>query len=222
MKRLFAALCLALTAAPALAQETVDLGTLRDEEIQVVQKLLYPKEDHVEIAMSLGVVAFDPFMVAPKAQFAGGYHLSETMSVEGQLGLGYGIGNATYRELDSPAYGVRPEAYRYLGSLTGGITWSPIYAKMNWMGQRVIHHDVYIPAVAGLTVEQLAWGEKYFAFAPTVGVGIGTRVFRTEGGALRVEIRDDILVENRKQSNTIRVKQNVGIHVGYTILKKGE
>lgn len=222
MKRLLVALSLAMSSAPALAQETVDLGTLRNEEIEVVQKLLYPKEDHKEFALFLGVVAFDPFMIAPKLQFAGGYHLSETMSVEGQLGVGYGFGNSTYRELDSPAYGVRPEAYRYLGEITGGITWSPIYAKMNWMGQRVIHHDVYIPAVAGVTIEQLAWGEKYIAVAPTVGVGLGTRVFRTDGGALRVEIRDDILVENRKQSNTIRIKQNVGIHVGYSILKKGE
>lgn len=218
MKRLIAALTLLLAPATAAAQETVDLGTLRNEELLVVQKLLYPKEDHMEFSFGLGAVVFDPYMIAPKIQLTGGKHLSETLAVEAQLGVGYGIGNFTYRELGTAAYGIKPEVYRYLASVTGGVSWSPIYAKMNFMGRKVIHHDLYMPVVAGLTVEQQAWAEKYLAFSPTVGIGVGARVYQANGGALRVELRDDMMVQNRKQTDAWAFKQNVSITVGYSRL----
>ncbi|MCK6522868.1 hypothetical protein L6R49_15675 [Myxococcota bacterium] len=218
MKRLLAVLLAAITAAPALAQETVDLGTLRKDEVLVVQKILYPKEDRLEVGGALGVIVFDPYMVAPKIQFVAGKHLSEQLSVEGQIGAGYGLGTGVWRELGSPAYGVRPEVYRYLGSVTGGVTFSPIYAKMNFMGKQVIHHDVYIPVVAGVTAEQLAWGEKYLTVSPTLGIGVGVRVFQAGGGAVRIELRDDMLIQNRKQSGTTAFKQNVGLTIGYSAL----
>ncbi|MCB9764285.1 MAG: outer membrane beta-barrel domain-containing protein [Alphaproteobacteria bacterium] len=218
MKRTLALLLSSLLlSGPALAQETVDLGTLRNDEIQVVQKLLYPKEDRTELGFALGVLAFDPYMIAPKIQVSFGKHLSEELEVEGQLGLGYGLGRSTYRELRE-SYFETPEAYRYLTSLTAGVNWSPIYAKMNFMGNRVVHHDLYVPVVGGLTVERLAWGPKHFAFAPTVGLGVGVRVFQGDKNLVRLEVRDDILIENRKQSGTVAIKQNVGIHVGFSRL----
>jgi outer membrane beta-barrel protein len=207
---------LAALSSLAMAQETVDLGTLRNDEIRVVQKVLYPKADRTEVGFQLGATAFDPYMKAPKIQITAAKHQSETLAYEVQVGAGYGIGTNVYRELGSAAYGVRPEAYRYLGSVTAGVTWSPIYAKMNYQGQRVFHHDIYIPIVGGVTVEQLAWGEKYLAFSPTVGIGVGARVFQNDGMAIRIELRDDILAQNRKQSGTLAIKQNVGIHVGVT------
>ncbi|MED5373112.1 MAG: outer membrane beta-barrel domain-containing protein [Myxococcota bacterium] len=215
-------LAAALSASPALAQDTVDLGTLKNEEISVVQKILYPKTDRSEMSVSLGVIAFDPFLYAPKLQGTYGKHMSETMSWEAQLGVGYGLPNAAYREVTSVAYGLSPETYRYLGSLTAGITWSPIYAKMNWQGERIYHHDVYIPIVGGVTVEQLTWGEKYLAVAPTVGIGIGMRVFRGDDTAIRIEIRDDIMAQSRQQSGTWALKQNVGIHVGFSRLGEAQ
>lgn len=205
-----------LSSTDALAQDTLDLGTLKNEEITVVQKLLYPKTDKMEIGLQLGVIAFDPYMIAPKAQLTVGKHRSESLEIEGQLGFGYGFGTRAYKELGGDALGVRPEAYRYLASVSAGVNWSPIYAKMNVNGDRVMHHDVYIPIVAHATLERLAWGEQYFAVAPGVGVGVGIRVFQGDGGAIRIELRDDLLVEARKQSGTVALKQNVGLHVGFS------
>ena len=223
MKRL---MTLALTAAgllastPAAAQETLDLGTLKNEEITVVQKLLYPKTDRTEMFFMLGAngVAFEPWMVAPKVEIGFGKHMSETLGWQLAVSGGYGIGTSAYREVSGVAYGIAPEAYRYLAEVTAGVTWSPIYGKMNWQGQRILHNDVYVPIVGGLTVEQLAWGEKYLSFAPTVGVGVGMRVFQGDNAAIRLEIRDDVILQNRKQSGTMKVKQNVGIHVGFSRL----
>lgn len=222
MKRLFAALTLLFAPAAATAQETVDLGTLRNDEIQVVQRLLYPKEGRTEFSMGIGAIVFDPYMIAPKIQLTGGKHLTENLAVEGQLGVGYGIGNLTYRELGTAAYGIKPEVYRYLGSATAGVSWAPVYAKMNFMGRRVIHHDLYMPLVAGVTLERQAWAEKYFAPSPTLGIGIGTRVFQANGGALRIELRDDLMVQNRKQTGAWTFKQNVSLTVGYSRLSEAK
>ena len=76
----------------AFAQETVDLGTLRNEEIRVVQKVLYPKKDRMEVGFQFGATAFDPYMKAPKLQLTAAKHNSESLAYEVQIGAGYGIG----------------------------------------------------------------------------------------------------------------------------------
>jgi outer membrane beta-barrel protein len=223
MKRLmtfaFAAAGL-LASTPAAAQDTLDLGTLKNEEITVVQKLLYPKAGRTELHFMLGAngMAFEPWMVAPKIEVGFGQHMSENLGWQLAVGAGYGIGTAAYREVSGVAYGIAPEAYRYLGEVTAGVTWSPVYGKMNWQGQRILHNDVYVPIVAGLTVEQLAWGEKHLSFGPTVGVGVGMRIFQGDNNVIRLELRDDVVLQNRKQSGTMRIKQNVGLHVGFSRL----
>jgi len=219
---MFLALTALLFSSDAEAQDTLDLGTLKNEEITVVQKLLYPKTGRSEIAFQLGAIAFDPYMLAPKVQLSFESHRSETMSFGAQLGLGYGVGKRAYRTLGGPAYGVRPEAYRYLGSVTGGANWSPIYAKLNWQGVSVHHFDVYFPFVVGVTLERLAWGDEYFAIAPGVGVGVGVRLFQGDNGVLKLELRDDLIVEARKQSGTVVPKQNVGIHLGFGRMTEGK
>lgn len=211
----------------ALAQDTageaVDLGVLQDSELHVVQKMLFTKEGKTEVSVSAGLIPFDPYTTAPKAELTFGKHLSESLGWGVQLGLGYGLKSRAYRELDSAAYGKVPEAYRYLGSITAGVQISPIYAKLAWQGERIFHHDIYVPLVAGLTVERLAepqlatTGLESFAFGPTVGAGLGARVFLPSGNMLRIEARDDIVLQRRQASDSWRVKQNFGVYVGLSL-----
>jgi outer membrane beta-barrel protein len=215
---------IALFGNPALAADPVDLGVLQNQEIQVIQKRLHVKQGRTEMGAHLGVLPFDPFTIAPKVQLSYGKHRSETRGWEVQLGFGYGIANRTYRLLDSPAYGKVPEATRYLGSITGGLTFSPIYAKMSKNGKKVFHHDIYFPVVAGVTLEQTVdphlngtVGER-FAIAPTLGTGVGARVFLHNNMVLRVEMRDDFMVQFRAGTGSWNFKQNIGIHAGITIL----
>ncbi|MEE2751957.1 MAG: hypothetical protein VX519_11045 [Myxococcota bacterium] len=222
-------LFLGLLASPlAQAEDPVDIGALKNSEIQVVQKALYAMDDTTEFTMAGGLSPFDPFTLGTKVQLSYASHTTNSRAWEVQVGAGFGLKKATYKTLDSPAYGKVPEAYRYLGSITGGILWSPIYAKMNYKGQRVFHHDVYIPAVAGVTVEQavdrnlVASALERLSFAPTVGVGLGVRVFLHNGNALRVELRDDWMLQHRGGSDTWALKQNVGLHIGYAAISGGK
>lgn len=215
-----AALCVtaASTLVPttALAQETVDIGTIADEDIVVVQRLLYPKDDRTELGAHLGVMPFDAYLLTPNIQLSFDKHFDEKLSFSVLAGGGYGLKNGTYRELSGEEFGVEPDAYRYLGSVLAGVAWSPIYAKMNVNADRIIHHDAYVVARAGVTFEASTIPEGGFFPSPTLSLGGGMRLWLGEKLALRMELRDDILVQRRKLTSSTHVKQNVSATLGIT------
>ncbi len=206
-----------LLASLAFAEEPVDIGVLKDSDLRVVQKLLYPKEKKTEIGVHLGVMPFDGFTIAPQLAVTGGMHLSERFAVEAQLGGGYGLKTAQYELLESPTYGVAVEAYRYLASLQADVQWSPIYAKMNLGNGVILHHDVYVLAGVGATLEQSVFPSAEITVAPTLPIGIGARVFVKENMAVRVELRDNLMTEYRVQSGTWGFKQNAAFTVGLSM-----
>lgn len=208
----------------AEAPKTLDVGVLKDSDVKVVQKLLYPKEGRVELGFHAGWMPFDAYTTTPVGAVSGGYHLSEMFGIELALTGGYSLKNSTYKELEGPAYGVAPDAYRFLGSVLADVQWSPIYAKFNWMGNGVIHHDVYFLGGVGGTFEQAMLPDNSSVVAPTVGIGAGARVF-LGNGALRFQVRDDILREKRVKTLDTKgwfIKQNVAITVGYSMMLGGK
>jgi len=219
MRLCSAAAAFLLASAPsAVAQETVDIGLIRDSDITVVQKLLYPKEARTEIGFHVGVMPFDAYLTTPNAQLSFVRHFSERGAFSVLLGGGYGLKTRVSTQLESPAFGVAPFSYRYLGSALAGVEWSPIYAKLNLNGAKVVHFDVYFPLRGGLTVEQSVIPGGGLAFAPTVSPGIGGRFFLGERSALKVELRDDLLLEYRSLTDSLEFKQNADVTLGLVFL----
>jgi len=205
----------------ALAQETIDIGVLKDKDISVVQRMLYTKANRMEIGGAAVLMPFDAYTVTPAISGTITSHQSESTAYELAVGGGYSFANGTYKQLSGPAYQMAPDAYRYLGSVVGSAQWSPIYAKMNWNGNRVLHHDVYGLAGGGLSIEQAMLPDHSIALAPTLALGIGSRVFLSSASAFRIQIRDDILAEQRvKTADTqgLFVKHNIMLSVGYSVL----
>ena len=213
---------LALLPRQAAAQETIDVGVLKDSDIAVVQDLLYPKKDKTELGFHAGWMPFDAFTTTPIISLTGAKHQSETLAFEAALGAGYGLKNSAFRTLEGSAYAISPDAYRYLGSLMVDAQYAPVYAKLSWQGSQVFHHDLYGLLGAGLTVEQSIIPDNDLAFAPTVGLGVGARIFLSEESAIRLQIRDDVLVERREKTLDTKgtfIKQNVALTVGFVRLK---
>lgn len=216
--RLWFGMLALFTSSAAFAQETIELGKLSDDDITVVQRILYPKANRSELGVHLGVMPFDAFLFTPNVQVSYDMHSSEKMAISVLAGAGYGIQNSTSRQLQTPTYGVAPFAYRYLGSALLGVQWSPIYAKLNAGGAKVVHFDVYFAGRGGATVERSVIPDGSFALAPTVSPGIGTRFFLSDTSALRIELRDDVLLERRALTSSWHIKQNLGVTVGLTKL----
>jgi len=223
MKRYLSWLGLCLAAAhttPASAQDAIDVGVLRNSDITVVQKMLYSKKGRNEVGAHFGLMPFDAYTTTPQVLISAEMHQPEVFAAGVQIGGGYSLKNATMRELEGPAYGIVPDAYRYLGSVIGNVQWSPIYAKMNWQGERVYHHDIFLLGGAGLTIEQAFMPDQSIAVAPTVAAGIGARIFTSTGNTIRVQLVDNILLEKRVKtadSQSLFIKQNAAISVGYTM-----
>jgi outer membrane beta-barrel protein len=213
----------ALLCGAANAQETIDVGVLKDSDVSVVQNLLYPKKDHTELGFHVGWMPFDAFTTTPVGAFSYTMHRSELFALEASLGGGYGLKSRQYRQLEGPAYGIAPDAYRYLGSLLVDAQYTPIYAKMSVLGGRIFHHDLYLLGGAGLTVEQSIIPDSAMAYSPTVGLGVGARVFLSKEAAIRIQLRDDLMMQYRSKTADTQpwfFKQNVAVTVGYVLLRK--
>jgi outer membrane beta-barrel protein len=202
----------------ALAQDTVDIGVIRDEDITVVQKLIYPKDNRTEFGLHLGVMPFDAYLTTPNAQISFNSHFNEKVSLSFIGGGGWGFKTGTYKTLESPAFGVAPYAYRYLGSALIGLEWSPIYAKLNWQGGRVVHFDVYLAGRVGATLEQSVIPAGGWGIGPTASPGIGGRFFIGKSTAVRAELRDDLLFEYRELTSSWEFKQNANVTLGLVFL----
>jgi outer membrane beta-barrel protein len=216
-----AMICAAATlwlATPALAQETVDVGVLKQSDIKVVQRLLFPKANRTELSGMVGYMPFDPFLVTPNLQLGYTKHTSENLAFGATLGGGYGLKNTYYNELESATYGIAPDAYRYLASLTGGVEYAPIYAKLNFDSKKVVHYDVYGAGRLGVSFEQSVIPEGGFAVAPTVSLAVGARFFLPNNKAIKFELRDDLLIEHRKLTDSTHLKQNVNLLIGLSML----
>jgi len=203
----------------ASAQETLDVGVLKNSDQAIVQKLLYPKAGAMEIGGALGWMPFDTYTTTPMLAVRGVKHLSEELGAEIELSGGYSLKNHNYRLLETPAYGIQPDAYRFLAGLMADVQWSPVYAKMNWMGKNVIHHDVYGIAGLGGALEQAMMPDGSTTFSPGAGLGVGMRFFLGEGRVIRVQLRDDFLAQNRVKTEDWFLKQNVSLTVGFSKLK---
>jgi outer membrane beta-barrel protein len=207
----------------AHAQSAVDVGVIKNEDVKIVQKLLYPKADRLEMGGHLAFMPFDAFTFTPAAALTVAKHIREDLGFEGVLMGGYSLKNTRYTELEGPAYGVSPDAYRFLGSVMVDAQYSPIYAKMNVAGQRIFHHDIFFIGGLGATIEQAMQPDNSLAIAPTLGLGVGARVFTGGGYALRFQLRDDILREKRAKTADTQgwfIKQNVSLVIGISKLSK--
>jgi len=210
----------------AVAQDNpVDIGVIKDSDRSVVQKMLYTKEGRVELGAHLGWMPFDTFTTTPLVAVTGGYHLSEEWGAEVAFDYGFALENHSYRLLTSEAYGISPDAYGHMLGISAHALWSPIYAKFSWRGKKVIHHDVYALGGFASALEKALMPDATTAFSPGLGLGLGMRFYLNQDATLRVQVKDDLLIQNRvktEDSQSKFLKQNVALTVGYTRLLKGK
>lgn len=222
---LFSRICVVPTLALSLielsntvqAQETIDVGLLKNKDIKVVQNQLYGKEGMKEVSLHAGMMPFDAFSITPKLEASYANFMSDSLGWEVALGAGYGLTNGAYRRLSDN--GSVPDSYRYLTSLVGDVQWSPIYGKMAYQGNRLFHYDLYALGGGGLTVEQAFMEDKSWSFGPTISAGLGSRIFFSDGTILRVQLRDDFVLQQRSKTSEVQglyLKQNMTVSVGYT------
>jgi outer membrane beta-barrel protein len=206
---------LLLAAAPAARAAEADAF---EGKVRPISGQLYRKAGRVELTPEVAVSLNDAFF--SKALFGAKltWHPREWLAVGGSFAAG--VAEATSStQVCPPAEGCRPATPAQLAAVPGEIRmkaggevgFSPVYAKLNVLAEKVIHFDLSLLAGA----DWIAYREVLPApsnpgaavsagTASAVGghLGLGARVFLAEWGALRIEVKDyayQVPVNGKKQ-----------------------
>ena len=171
----------------------------------VVRPPLFSKAKRIEISPFFAYVSNDPWTngYIPGATIT--YHLTERTALD--FTIGYGIySDKILVEQVVQETGNRPRVIsRPTFFLTGNWAWSPIYGKLNLLGEFVLHYDLFLVGGVGIAGDQIELNTRTSGgvaeqtistqIFPVIDFGVGQRFFFNSWLALRIDIRPYIFLE---------------------------
>jgi outer membrane beta-barrel protein len=183
-----------------------------EDRIKAVQGRLFLKKGRFEVTPSFMLGLNDPFTQTMGGQIGLEYFIAESFGLNLNFGYGTDItsGNSTfvtpktYLEKNDLAL---PEMGNLKYFFSGGATWSPIYGKVSFLSQAIVHFDTFINLNFGMVgVDYRGWegdignrvekdmgGVKFMS-----AISIGQRVFLNRWLVLKLELRDIIYTMDLK------------------------
>jgi outer membrane beta-barrel protein len=191
-----------LLAAPAAASEADAFAG----KVQPISGQLYRKAGRLELTpgleRSLNDAFFTKYLFGAKAT----WHLTEWLAVGGSFAGGFSDQTGS-TQVCPPSQGCRSATKAQLAAVPGEVKmkggvevgFAPVYGKLNLLAEKVVHLDLSLLAGA----DWIAYREvlappssPHQAVSPgtkaAVGghLGLGSRLFLAEWGALRLELKD--------------------------------
>lgn len=200
-RALTAALLASLLVFPALAQDDEESpkrlkrGDELEERIPAVSGHLFLKAGRHEIAPMANLTLADPFRQKLIAGVSYTYHLNEYFAGSARFGVtsvSWGSGAVqvcpTPDECDGLGGGQLdqlPGNVTFFG--TASVELSPLYGKLNFIAETVLHFDIYLTAGIGAVGYTIDGGS---GVSPGFPIGVGQRFFVNEWFAVRLEWLD--------------------------------
>ncbi len=202
-----------------------EVGVLKNEDVLVVQRVLYPHAGRTEIGFHLAGHFFDPYVVGVLGGFDMTHFFKETGGLHIQICGGYGGSNQHHQDLTSNifsdvGYTLGNDARRLLAGVTVAAELIPAYAKYNFFGKRVFHNDLYVllggTVYLGQGILTRSRDASQLRIVPGPMFGIGFRIFAGPKTNISLDIRDNISFEQRAFSQSLGVRNNVvfGVRIG--------
>lgn len=208
-------------ASPAL--KALDQKNTGRPDYNVVQNRFFLKSSRFELTPALGAVPNNAFVRRYTGSITGAYHLSEVFAVEGDFMLSpdsptgadlKGLTNTLVIIAQQGGEGVKFQQPIDKLALAGifSARWSPVYGKINLIGESVLNFDFYGTGGLGFlsinsykatysddrvnnllgAAEQ---GDKKPHAAPTVNIGVGANFFLTGALALKLDARNLLYID---------------------------
>jgi outer membrane beta-barrel protein len=176
-----------------------------ENKVPPISGQLYGKAGRFELTPTANLSAQDAFFSKYLFGAKLGYHFSDEWSLHGTFAAGFAsdTSSTSVCPVNQGCRAASPEQlYQVPGHVTmmagGEIAFSPIYGKLNVLGEKTVHFD--LSAMAGADYvsfrDVLKPADANAGVVPakkgTVGghVGLGARIFLTEYLALRLEVKD--------------------------------
>jgi outer membrane beta-barrel protein len=220
------------------ALEEKDTPPIQD----VVQNRFFLKDGRFEIAGTGGYVPNNPMVSRISGGFMGAYHLSEKFAAEGSIMYFPDRSNNDLKSLTKELVNIasdrsgqsnfeQPVQKMMLGA-TFVARWSPIYGKINLLGESVLNFDLYFIGGLGMLSSK-----KYYAYSDSdtillrfegnevtvpVNVGIGMDFFVTQSVAVKLDARSFLYraaapiydPDDQEQLNRMRIYNDIVTSVG--------
>ena len=176
------------------------------ERIPSVTHRAFAKRHRVELMPLLGLSLNDPFYRYITPGLALNYYIFETFAVG--LSGEYYAGIATPIENTGAAVGnVIPTFNKPNFAARVGVTWAPLYGKISWLAEGVLHFDTYLALTGGVVAP------AQDKASPSVSLALGQHYFLNSWVALRLEIRDE-LFQMAREGKTAEVQNLLSASVG--------
>lgn len=251
--RKFASLCLGLMGCLGLWSSEAQAGTepaqdalkARNEAAlqDVVQNRFFIKEGRFELSGVGGYVPNNPMVQRVSGGFLGAYHLNEKFAAEGAILYFPDLGGNDLKGLTKKLVEIannrsttsnfeQPVEKMMLGA-TVAARWSPIYGKINLLGENVLNFDLYFTGGLGMISTKkymvsagsdgtigLTWTSN--EVHPPVIAGLGTNLFINQSLAVKLDVRSFIYrapapvydPNDPEQLNRFRIYNDIVTSVG--------
>lgn len=207
------------------------LGVLTYRELAAVQKPLYSPQGMLEVGLQSAILPADVYVFSTSLGAQGTLHLNERLGLE--LNAQYSWGFETYASRTLREQGIRVDAWSPLTFVTLDAVYAPIYAKLNLMGQQILHFDVAVVGGAGLFVSErtlyndvnAADGAARFSQPVSLNAGLLHRYYVRILGhacAVRLDARDHLTLM-QTLDGAFWLKHNLLLGLGFsTFLPTGK
>lgn len=212
-------------AAPQKESEKLDIQELeqkywapKDTDFSVVQNRTYTKAGRVAASLMMGPVMNDPFNEGLTTALSINYYPDERYGYE----LMYQASNqsdsdATNSFLEFSGGDTRPDFNRDVSFYGAGINWVPFYAKMSFLGKKIIYFDMQITPFIGMTTYQQQSNVRTpEETAFTYGIDITQYFFFTKNLAVRANLHNRFY-----QADVLAYANGPGISAG-DVKRSGE
>ncbi len=190
--------------AKAAAQAEVDASAIR-----VVQQRPVIKAGRFELQL-LGEIAISDVMFRHYSTGSNAYyHIDETWSV-GASYRHYFSGESTLLKDVTDKFEVFPERSVMRWSAAAEAGWAPIYGKMAFFDDQIVHFDMQLLVGAGVTQTSRSATPR-----PMGVIGVAGRMLVSSWFSLNMEVRDHIYVESYNEGS--QLVNNVGLNLGFSI-----
>lgn len=186
-------------AAPKAEKDKVDISDLenkywapKDTDFSVVQNRTYTKDGRFFLTLHYGQMVNDPYSEGSVTGASFNYFTSERWGFQ-LTGLQADLSNnqGTNDLINGFGSGVTPN-HAKLSSYYGlGVSWVPFYAKMSFIGKKIIYFDMAVTPTIGMTNydQQIEGGNKTKG-SMTYGIDLTQYFFFTNYFAIRADVKN--------------------------------
>lgn len=193
-----------------------------------IKNQLFTKKGRHEFSPTLALSTNDAFYQIYYANVLYSYHVADWFSVGLKLSAAFPQESGLTKALKNK-FGVTPDVRQpfFLSSVLAEMRFAPIYGKLNFFSEAIVHFDLYLTVGGGLFLTHppnVTGGSNVqepdgMGFYPAGVVGFGQHYFLMRWLAIRWEFGALLTMENFKvRGNLTRFRINMSFDIGFSFL----